>query len=230
MMKTEKISSSLEDYLEAISEIIAIKGHAHTKDIADRLQVKMPSVTNALQALANRGLIRYQSHAPVVLTASGAETAAVIKHRHEALKNFFSQILKLDREEANDAACKVEHVVDEKVISRIVALSEAIVEREECNGLREYLEQTMPRICPEMQNDSLVPLSKLEVGQSAIVIKVGENLRGIKKFADLGLVNGTLVTLEGFAPLGDLIRIRVMGSSLSIRTNDAAHIKVKVTD
>lgn len=230
MMKTEKISSSLEDYLEAISEIIAVKGHAHTKDIAERLRVKMPSVTNALQALANRGLIRYQSHAPVVLTAAGAETAAVIKHRHEALKNFFRQILKLDQEEANDAACKVEHVIDEKVISRIVALSEAIAEREECTGLREYLDQIMPKICPEMKNDSLVPLSKLQVGQSAIVIKVGENLRGIKKFADLGLVNGTLVTLEGFAPLGDLIRIRVMGSSLSIRTNDAAHIKVKVTD
>ena len=227
-MRKDKISSSQEDYLEAISEIIAIKGHAHTKDIADRMQVKMPSVTNALQTLSARGLIRYQSHAPVVLTAAGA--AAVIMHRHDAMRRFLRGILKLDSDEANDTACKIEHVINEKVLSRIVALSEAVAEREDCAGLREYLEQTMPKINPESDHDKLQPLNKLKLGQSAVVVKVSENLRGIKKFADLGLVSGTLVTMEGLAPLGDLIRLRVMGSSLSIRTHDAAHIRVRLAE
>lgn len=229
-MRKDKISSSQEDYLEAISEIIAIKGHAHTKDIADRMQVKMPSVTNALQTLSARGLIRYQSHAPVVLTAAGAEAAAVIMHRHDAMRRFLRGILKLDSDEANDTACKIEHVINEKVLSRIVALSEAVAEREDCAGLREYLEQTMPKINPESDHDKLQPLNKLKLGQSAVVVKVSENLRGIKKFADLGLVSGTLVTMEGLAPLGDLIRLRVMGSSLSIRTHDAAHIRVRLAE
>ena len=74
-MKNTTISSSLEDYLEAIAEIIEEQGHAHTKEIADHLKVKMPSVTNALQALSARGLIHYQSHSPVFLTPAGAETA-----------------------------------------------------------------------------------------------------------------------------------------------------------
>ena len=60
-----EISSSLEDYLEIIAALIAENKHAHAKEIADRMQVKMPSVTNALQALSNRGLIKYQTHAPV---------------------------------------------------------------------------------------------------------------------------------------------------------------------
>ena len=136
-MEKIDISSSMEDYLEAISEIIAANGHAHTKDIAERLRVKMPSVTNALQGLSARGLIRYQSHAPVVLTALGAETAAVIRHRHAALKRFFSEILKLEPEEANDTACKIEHVVSEKVMSRLVSLVEAIGDRPDCAELRE---------------------------------------------------------------------------------------------
>ena len=34
-MSNNVISSSLEDYLEAIAEIIENKGHAHTKDIAE---------------------------------------------------------------------------------------------------------------------------------------------------------------------------------------------------
>ena len=227
-MEMEKISSSLEDYLEAIAEIIEANGHAHTKDIADRLHVKMPSVTSALQTLAGKGLIRYQSHAPVVLTAAGTERAAVIRLRHAALKNFFKDILKLTADEANDTACKVEHVVCEKVMSRFVTLTDAIMNRGDCADLRQYLEQTMPQICSEPVEE-LVSLDRLEDGQSGIVVRVSNNLRGIKKFADLGLVTGTLLQMEGRAPFGDLLRVRVMGSSLSMRSKDAAHIWLRLT-
>mgnify|MGYP002466281420 FL=1 len=223
-MKNTTISSSLEDYLEAIAEIIEEQGHAHTKEIADHLKVKMPSVTNALQALSARGLIHYQSHSPVFLTPAGAETA-VIRHRHNALRNFFCDILKLPANESNDAACKVEHIIGEKVTSRIVLLSEAIAVREDCAELRAYLNQTLPQLNSETSGqEQLISLDQLPVGARGVVVKVAENLRGIKKFADLGLVSGTLLEMEGTAPLGDLMRIKVMGSSLSLRKSDAAHI------
>lgn len=230
-MSNTVISSSLEDYLEAIAEIIENNGHAHTKDIAERLRVKMPSVTNALQSLAGRGLIHYQSHSPVVLTSRGAELAAVIRHRHTVLKGFFSGLLKLDSAEADDAACKIEHVIGETVLSRIVLLVEAIADRDDCAPLREYLETTMPKLdAGEGEGDAAsVPLSELPIGQSAVVVRVDENLRGLKKFADLGLVPGTLLQLEGHAPFGDLLRVRIMGSSLSLRARDAAFIHVKLT-
>lgn len=224
-MQNEPISSSLEDYLEAIAEIIEAKGHAHTKDIADRMNVKMPSVTNAIQMLAAKGLIRYQSHAPVTLTVRGTERAAVIRLRHAALKNFFRTLLKLEEKESNETACKVEHIVGEKVMSRFVTLTEAILNRPDCAGLREYLNTSMPTISANSPED-VVPLDTLEVGQSGVVAHVSSNLRGIKKFADLGLVSGTLLTLEGHAPFGDLLRVRVMGSSLSMRSRDAAQIWV----
>ncbi len=224
-MKNTTISSSLEDYLEAIAEIIEEQGHAHTKEIADHLKVKMPSVTNALQALSARGLIHYQSHSPVFLTPAGAETAAVIRHRHNALRNFFCDILKLPANESNDAACKVEHIIGEKVMSRIVLLSEAIAVREDCAELRAYLNQTLPQLNSETsEQEQLISLDQLPVGARGVVVKVAENLRGIKKFADLGLVSGTLLEMEGTAPLGDLMRIKVMGSSLSLRKSDATHI------
>ena len=224
-MKNTTISSSLEDYLEAIAEIIEEQGHAHTKEIADHLKVKMPSVTNALQALSARGLIHYQSHSPVFLTPAGAETAAVIRHRHNALRNFFCDILKLPANESSDAACKVEHIIGEKVMSRIVLLSEAIAVREDCAELRAYLNQTLPQLNSETsEQEQLISLDQLPVGARGVVVKVAENLRGIKKFADLGLVSGTLLEMEGTAPLGDLMRIKVMGSSLSLRKSDATHI------
>jgi len=228
-MSNTVISSSLEDYLEAIAEIIENNGHAHTKDIAERLRVKMPSVTNALQSLAGRGLIHYQSHSPVVLTSRGAELAAVIRHRHTVIRGFFSGLLKIDSVEADDTACKIEHVIGENVLSRIVLLVEAIGEREDCAPLREYLEVTMPKLNAEEGDADLIPLSELPIGQAAVVVQVDENLRGLKKFADLGLVPGTLLQLEGHAPFGDLLRVRIMGSSLSLRARDAAFIHVKLT-
>lgn len=220
-MVINDISSSLEDYLEAIAEIIECNGHAHTKDIADRLNVKMPSVTNALQALSTRGLIHYQSHAPVILTTDGARAAAVIRHRHAALKKFFAEILKLENPVADTTACKIEHVIGETVLSRFVALIEAISDRDDCAPLRDYLADTMPKISLDDETEELIPLDQLPKDRSAVVVKVAEGLRGMKKFADLGLVAGTLLQFEGRAPLGDLLRIKVMGSSLSLRAKDA---------
>ncbi len=225
MVKTE-MSSSLEDYLEAIAEIIEKNGHAHTKDIAERMQVKMPSVTNALQALSARGLINYQSHAPVELTSLGAESAAVIRHRHTVLRKFFADILKLELKEADSTACKIEHVISETVLSRIVLLAEAISEGEDSARLREYLETVMPRVSAD-NDEALISLDQLPPGKVAVVVRVAENLRGVKKFADLGLVPGTLLQLEGRAPFGDLLRVKVMGSSLSLRSGDAMYIWVR---
>ena len=127
MSVNTNISSSLEDYLEAIADLIDANGHAHSKELADRLQVKMPSVTNALQALAARDLIVYRSHQPVVLTAAGAQTAAVIRKRHQCLCRFFEDVLVLSHDEADATACKVEHDIDENVLRKLVALTDVLV-------------------------------------------------------------------------------------------------------
>jgi len=220
------ISSNMEDYLEAISEIVETNGHAHTKDIADRLNVKMPSVTSALQGLASHGLVIYRPHSPVVLTKDGEAAALEIRRRHKELRKFFTEILKLDRAEADAEACKVEHVVNERLMERIVELSSAIATRPDCAGLRDHLSQAMPCICSS-ENEKLISLDKLPEGNSAVIVRLADSLRGVRRFADLGLVPGTEVTMEGCAPFGDLLRVRVMGSSLSLRSSDASYIWVK---
>lgn len=223
-----KISSSLEDYIEVISEIIEEQGHAHTKDIADRLGVKMPSATKALQNLSEKKLIIYQSHNPVELTPEGAAIGAVIRRRHRSLKKFFVDVIRLDEDHANRIACDIEHVIGEKTTSRLAFLAETIADDPSCENLRKVIEEKMPRI--GLDNNSIpIALSELEIGESAVIDSTTAKLSGIRKFADLGLVRGTLLTLEGHAPFGDLIRIRVMGSSLSIRKKEAQCIMVKKT-
>ena len=65
-------------------------------------------------------------------------------------------------------------------------------------------------------------------GERGVIVHVSAMLRGRKKFADLGLVPGVELSMEGGAPLfGELLRIRVMGSTLSLRNSDAAYILIR---
>ena len=73
-------------------------------------------------------------------------------------------------------------------------------------------------------------LAELPLGRSAIIVSMKPGLRGKKKFADVGLVPGTLLEMEAHAPFGGLLRIKVMDSSLSIHRDDAANIVVRIQE
>ncbi len=227
MSVNTNISSSLEDYLEAIADLIDANGHAHSKELADRLQVKMPSVTNALQALAARDLIVYRSHQPVVLTAAGAQTAAVIRKRHQCLCRFFEEVLVLSHDEADATACKVEHDIDENVLRKLVALTDVLVADESAAAVRSKLSQIFAEMPAEAPVHDLIALNDLQEEQSGVIAYVSNSLKGSKKFADMGLVPGARISLEGRAPLGDLLRIRLLDSVISLRGSDAAYILLK---
>ena len=65
--------------------------------------------------------------------------------------------------------------------------------------------------------------AELPVGRSATIVKVMPQARGQKKFADVGLVAGAELLMEAHAPMGGLLRIRVMGTSMALHRDDAAH-------
>jgi len=122
----EKLSASLEDYLETILWVAEEKGAARPKDIADRLGVKAASVTGALKTLAEKALVNYAPYDVVTLTATGKRTARAIAKKHNALLNFFNNVLDIPREEAEEFACKMEHVIPDHVLERFVRFAEFI--------------------------------------------------------------------------------------------------------
>lgn len=172
-----RLSESMEDYLEAIAELIEIEGHAHTKEIADKLKVKMPSVTGALRQLEQMGYIVYNTHYPVQLTRKGREIAEGIMHRHFVLKEFFSGVLGLSPEKASETACRLEHAVDDDTISRFILFSEAIEQREDAGEIQVYLTEAMSFLSRKDAGEIQV-LSKIKVGSSAEVILAGRNISG----------------------------------------------------
>ena len=58
--KERQLSTSLEDYLEAIIRLEKANRVARVKDIAGALNVQMPSVTGALKTLRDKGYVDYE--------------------------------------------------------------------------------------------------------------------------------------------------------------------------
>ena len=72
------LSSSLEDYLEAIFNLTARNDVARSKDIADSLNVAKSSVTGALRTLAEKQLVNYKPYGYVTLTPPGRTVTASV--------------------------------------------------------------------------------------------------------------------------------------------------------
>ena len=116
----KKLSQSLEDYLEAIYEIYTKKNGVKAIDISKKLGVGRSSVTEALKTLAQKHLVNYSRYGVLSLTAAGEEAAKNVIERHKTLYNFFKNTLNLDENEAQENACRVEHVLSEKAFQALI--------------------------------------------------------------------------------------------------------------
>lgn len=122
------LTASQENYLEAILQVARGEGHAHVKQIAERLGVAMASVSEAVRKLADAGLVDYRRYGVVRLTEAGRGLARQVEERHEILKNFLRTVLGLEPAEAEQNACRMEHAMDEKALRRLAAYVQFVQE------------------------------------------------------------------------------------------------------
>ena len=88
-----EISSSLEDYIEAVYSIYIKDNKVKAVDVARRLNVSRASVTEALQKLEQIGLINYGHYGTISVTDDGVKKAKEVIKKHETLSDFFENIL-----------------------------------------------------------------------------------------------------------------------------------------
>jgi DtxR family transcriptional regulator, Mn-dependent transcriptional regulator len=114
----DTLSSTLEDYLEAIYRIEGEKRAARVRDICRHLGVAKSTVNAALKSLATKGLVHYAPYELITLTEEGNAEASRIVLNHEVLRHFLQHILLLDSDQAERIACEMEHAVDRTAIER----------------------------------------------------------------------------------------------------------------
>lgn len=69
-------------------------------------------------------------------------------------------------------------------------------------------------------------LSELQIGDTATILSVGGKGALRQHFLDMGLIQGTEVTVVKYAPMGDPVELRIHGYELSIRLADAENIEI----
>ena len=124
--KNNIISDSLEDYLETIFKLETSNKVARAKDIAEKRGVLQGTVTGALRALADKGLINYKPYSFITLTKKGQLLAKEISRKHAVIRNFLQNILLMSPDEAEANACRMEHAMDREAIGRLVQFIEYI--------------------------------------------------------------------------------------------------------
>lgn len=118
------LSASLEDYLEVIYNLLESSPSARSKDIAKKLNVAKPSVTGALKILAEKGLVNYKPYGVVTLTEIGKKNAAAIVKKHDVVSDFLTQVLGIEKNSAQQAACLIEHNLGTEITTRLKKFNE----------------------------------------------------------------------------------------------------------
>ncbi len=115
----EKLTASLEDYLEVICNYTENNKNIRAIDISKELNVSRASVTEALKKLAQRGFVNYDRYGTISLTENGKNIAMNVVSKHKILQTFFEKILGLTQAEASENACKIEHIITDNAFNKI---------------------------------------------------------------------------------------------------------------
>lgn len=73
-------------------------------------------------------------------------------------------------------------------------------------------------------------LDTLAAGQRARIVAIDGDDGIACRLMEMGLTDGEMIELVGFAPLGDPIEFRVRGYSISLRGSEARRVRVSVED
>ena len=120
------ISSSLEDYLEAIADIGKENEKVRITDISRILNVEKSSVNSAVKKLKNLNLVTHERYEDIKLTKLGEKEAREIREKHDTLSRFLSDFLGLPKKEAEKDACRIEHVISNETFRRLSGFIEFI--------------------------------------------------------------------------------------------------------
>ncbi len=228
----------IEDYLEAIYDIAGKEGTAKTSDIAERLQNTPASVTEAFQRMQHNNLVHYESHKGARLTKKGLKIALKMKRKHRLLEVFLDKTLHLPKEKIHDQACKMEHTLSEETE---IALCKTLGGPTECPhgspippcniDVQSCLEcRSEQNLDFEKRERDIVSLTSLKPGQEAKIAFIRGGRSAVQRLCDLGLTNGTHISVLRHAPLNGPVEVCVRGCKLIIGKGIAQKIYVHIKD
>ena len=119
----KELTHSMAHYLQAIATIARAEGAVSVSAIAERLGVSKAGVTSMLRTLKARGLASHEPYGDVTLTELGNRLASRTARSRDVLTLFFSSILAVSSETAEEDACMIEHLVSPQSMVQLLRLT-----------------------------------------------------------------------------------------------------------
>ncbi|HEX4000124.1 MAG TPA: metal-dependent transcriptional regulator [Pirellulales bacterium] len=199
-----QLTRAVEDYLKAIHRLGGVDKMISPVDLSARLQVRAASVTGMLRRLSEGGWVAYTVGQGARLTAKGTAEARRVIRRHRLMELFLTRVLGLDWSEVDAEAEALEHAMSAR-------LEQAIAE-----FLGEPLEDPHGHPIPtregKLTHRDLRPLHSFEPGDRVVIREVQDDRPDrLRRWSDLGLRPGALVTLVSRQPLDGTFHVLVGG-------------------
>ena len=220
MAITRPPSTSVGDYLKAIWEVAGSEA-ASTKEVADKLSIAPPSVTNMFTRLREMGLVEYERYHGASLTQAGRTEALRLVRRHRLIETFLMQHLGYSWQDVHDEAERLEHSVSEEFTDRLAQLL-GHPARDPHGDLIPAKDGTMP---PE---DSF-PLNLSREGAHVEVARVAlEDAAALSYLGERGLVPGSVVVVREVRAVDGVVTVEdEEGTTLSLGSSLADAIFVR---
>jgi DtxR family Mn-dependent transcriptional regulator len=231
-------SEQVEEYLETIYDIAGKEGAARTTAIAKCLNLSPASVTEAMQNMAQNGLVDYEPYKGVTLTSAGLEIATKIKRKHRLLEVFLTDILHIDKNKAHVEACKMEHDISDETGDALCKMLNAPARCPHGSPISPCA--TAIGTCDECEvaghakkhathGRHVVPITELSPCEKGIIAFLRGDKKVVQRLSDLGLTLNTEIEMMRKAPLNGPIEVCVRRTKLAIAREIADNIFVNIS-
>ncbi len=116
---SDKVTASLEDYLETFLDLEDEDKNIKMSEVALEIGVSKASVHKAIQVLKDKGLVEQEKYGKLLLTDDGRKIAINVRNRHNVIKTFLTDVLKVDGVTADSEACKMEHSISQETVDKL---------------------------------------------------------------------------------------------------------------
>lgn len=220
------LSRSVEDYLKAIYSLSEFGSVASTSDVAEALDVQPASVSGMIKRLAESGYVEHLRYRGVRLSASGTREALRIIRRHRVLETYLARRLGYSWDVVHEEAERLEHAASDELIDRMAAALE--------DPSHDPHGSPIPTRAGDVEVTDYLTLAELPAGTRACIRWVADDDPERLRYLEArGLLPGVLVEVEGRAPFGGPITLRLDEGEAETQTIGhelAAGIRVAVQE
>jgi len=198
-----------EDYLKALYLLHGHQRPVPTRELAQRLGISSPSVSEMVARLTAQGLVEHDRYRGQQLTRDGRKVALELVRHHRLLEMFLVQVLGYSWDEVHDEAERLEHVMSERMEQRIFEL----LGRPELDPHG----HAIPSVSGKVRSLSERPLSGCKAGEKVVVQGVSDEDAGrLRELDRRGLLPGTKIEVTAVSEYEGPIEVRIKGKRVSV--------------